>query len=39
VIARLRELGGDVPEEIAGVEENIVFSMPKELRIDAIEVS
>jgi 4-hydroxy-3-methylbut-2-enyl diphosphate reductase len=39
VIARLRELGGDVPEEIAGVEENIVFSMPKELRIDAVEVS
>ena len=38
VIARLRELGGEVPEEIAGREENIVFSMPKELRIDAIEV-
>lgn len=38
VIARLRELGGDVPEEIAGVEENIVFSMPKELRIDAMNV-
>jgi 4-hydroxy-3-methylbut-2-enyl diphosphate reductase len=38
VIARLRELGGEVPEEIEGREENIVFSMPKELRIDAIEV-
>jgi 4-hydroxy-3-methylbut-2-enyl diphosphate reductase len=38
VIARLRELGGDVPEEIAGVEENIVFSMPKELRINAMNV-
>jgi len=38
VIARLRELGGDVPEEIAGREENIVFSMPKELRIDAMNV-
>jgi 4-hydroxy-3-methylbut-2-enyl diphosphate reductase len=39
VIARLRELGGDLPEEIAGREENIVFSMPKELRIDTVEVS
>ena len=39
VIVRLRELGGEVPEEIAGREENIVFSMPKELRIDAVEVS
>jgi 4-hydroxy-3-methylbut-2-enyl diphosphate reductase len=38
VIARLRELGGDVPEEIAGREENIVFSMPKELRIPTVEV-
>jgi len=39
VIARLRELGGEVPEEIAGREENIVFSMPKELRIDAVELN
>ncbi|WP_018405142.1 4-hydroxy-3-methylbut-2-enyl diphosphate reductase [Marinobacter gelidimuriae] len=39
VINRLRDLGGSVPEEIAGREENIVFSMPKELRIDAVEVS
>jgi 4-hydroxy-3-methylbut-2-enyl diphosphate reductase len=39
VIFRLRELGGDLPEEIAGREENIVFSMPRELRIDAVEVS
>ena len=38
VITRLRELGGSVPEEIAGREENIVFSMPRELRIDAIEL-
>ena len=38
VIARLQDLGGDVPEEIAGREENIVFSMPKELRIDAVNV-
>lgn len=33
VIARLKELGADVSEEVAGREENIVFSMPKELRI------
>ncbi|AKO51659.1 4-hydroxy-3-methylbut-2-enyl diphosphate reductase [Marinobacter psychrophilus] len=38
VIARLRELGGEVPVEIAGREENIVFSMPKELRILTVEV-
>jgi len=38
VIARLRDLGGNVPEEVSGREESIVFSMPKELRIDAIEV-
>jgi 4-hydroxy-3-methylbut-2-enyl diphosphate reductase len=39
VLARLRELGGDLPEEIAGREENIVFSMPRELRIDVVEVT
>ncbi|MEX0605222.1 MAG: 4-hydroxy-3-methylbut-2-enyl diphosphate reductase [Marinobacter sp.] len=39
VINRLRELGGEAPAEIPGREENIVFSMPKELRIDAVEVS
>lgn len=39
VISRLRELGCDAPEEIAGREENIVFSMPKELRIDVVELS
>ncbi|BES69980.1 4-hydroxy-3-methylbut-2-enyl diphosphate reductase [Marinobacter nanhaiticus D15-8W] len=38
VIARLRELGCDAPEEIAGREENIVFSMPRELRIDVVNV-
>jgi 4-hydroxy-3-methylbut-2-enyl diphosphate reductase len=32
VIARLQELGGTIPMEMAGVEETIVFSMPKELR-------
>ncbi len=35
VIKRLKELGGEEPEEVSGREENIVFSMPRELRIDA----
>ena len=37
VIARLQELGAQPPEELKGQEENIVFSMPKELRLQAIE--
>ena len=35
VVARLQELGADLPEEIEGQPENVVFSMPKELRIPA----
>ncbi|WOG26440.1 4-hydroxy-3-methylbut-2-enyl diphosphate reductase [Endozoicomonas sp. 8E] len=33
VINRLIELGAEEPEELEGEQENIVFSMPKELRI------
>jgi 4-hydroxy-3-methylbut-2-enyl diphosphate reductase len=33
VIDRLREWGGELPQELAGRAESIVFSMPKELRI------
>ena len=33
VVARLREWGGKIPQEITGREENVVFTMPKELRI------
>lgn len=33
VLERLGEWGGQPPEELAGRAENIVFSMPKELRI------
>jgi 4-hydroxy-3-methylbut-2-enyl diphosphate reductase len=33
VVARLREWGGKIPQEISGREENVVFTMPKELRI------
>lgn len=35
VLTRLKELGGKTPVELPGREENIVFSMPKELRIPA----
>ncbi|MDX1588978.1 MAG: 4-hydroxy-3-methylbut-2-enyl diphosphate reductase [Oleiphilaceae bacterium] len=38
VVQRLRDLGGDVPENMDGRPENIVFSMPKALRIPATEV-
>ncbi len=33
VVARLREWGGELPEELDGRPEHVVFSMPKELRI------
>ncbi len=32
VIARLRELGGDSVQELAGVQENITFALPRDLR-------
>ena len=38
VIARLKALGGSDAHELTGREENIVFEVPKELRIDAREV-
>lgn len=38
VVERIQALGGSVPEEIEGREENIVFSMPKELRIPVKEL-
>ncbi|MEX2332613.1 MAG: 4-hydroxy-3-methylbut-2-enyl diphosphate reductase, partial [Pseudohongiella sp.] len=31
VVDRLREISGQVPVEVPGVEENIVFRMPREL--------
>jgi 4-hydroxy-3-methylbut-2-enyl diphosphate reductase len=33
VIARIREIGGIEPVEMQGVEENIVFSMPRDLKV------
>ena len=32
VVARLREWGGQGPEEVVGREENVVFALPRELR-------
>ncbi|MAM87806.1 4-hydroxy-3-methylbut-2-enyl diphosphate reductase [Allohahella sp. A8] len=37
VIKRLIELGGSAPVELEGKPENIVFSMPKELRLTEVE--
>ncbi|RUR40124.1 4-hydroxy-3-methylbut-2-enyl diphosphate reductase [Vreelandella populi] len=36
VVAKLQSLGAAVPEELLGREENITFSMPKELREQVI---
>ncbi|TVP55389.1 MAG: 4-hydroxy-3-methylbut-2-enyl diphosphate reductase [Halomonadaceae bacterium] len=38
VVQRLRNLGGDVPHELDGRAENIVFSMPRALRIPVTEL-
>ncbi|RWR00575.1 4-hydroxy-3-methylbut-2-enyl diphosphate reductase [[Pantoea] beijingensis] len=38
VIKRLRELGGEAAVELMGREENIVFEVPKELRVEVREV-
>ncbi|WWO73869.1 4-hydroxy-3-methylbut-2-enyl diphosphate reductase [Histophilus somni] len=37
VISRLKELGVDEVDELEGCEENIVFEVPKELRINKVE--
>ena len=33
VVKRLVELGGSAPQELVGIPENVVFSLPKELRL------
>ena len=33
VVDRLKEWGGEMPEELQGQEENVVFSLPKELKL------
>ena len=37
VVDRLKEWGGEVPEELQGQEENVVFSLPKELRLTEVD--
>jgi 4-hydroxy-3-methylbut-2-en-1-yl diphosphate reductase len=37
VVDRLKEWGGEMPEELQGQEENVVFSLPKELRLTEVE--
>ena len=38
VLKRLKEMGGEDALELTGREENIVFEVPKELRLDIREV-
>jgi 4-hydroxy-3-methylbut-2-enyl diphosphate reductase len=37
VIQRLQDWGAESPEELDGREENVTFSLPKELRIHVIQ--
>ena len=37
VVNRLKEWGGEVPQELQGQEENVVFSLPKELKLTEID--
>jgi len=36
VVKRVQQLGGDTPVELSGREENIVFHLPKELRLKEV---
>jgi 4-hydroxy-3-methylbut-2-enyl diphosphate reductase len=37
VVDRLKEWGAEVPEELQGQPESVVFSLPKELRLTEVE--
>lgn len=37
VVDRLKEWGGEMPRELQGQEENVVFSLPKELKLKEVE--
>lgn len=39
VLQQLQQWGGDIPDELKGIEENVTFSLPKELRIPVQQVS
>ncbi|WP_296405127.1 4-hydroxy-3-methylbut-2-enyl diphosphate reductase [Psychrobacter sp.] len=38
VLQQLQQWGGDLPDELRGIEENVTFSLPKELRIPVQQV-
>lgn len=38
VLDQLQQWGGDIPDELTGIEENVTFSLPKELRIPVKQV-
>ena len=38
VLNKLQQWGGDLPDELKGIEENVTFSLPKELRIPVKQV-
>ncbi|WP_169392334.1 MULTISPECIES: 4-hydroxy-3-methylbut-2-enyl diphosphate reductase [Psychrobacter] len=39
VLQTLQDWGGDIPDELAGIEENITFSLPKALRIPVADLT
>lgn len=39
VLNQLQDWGGDMPDELKGIEENVTFSLPKELRIPVKQVT
>ncbi|MER2163112.1 MAG: 4-hydroxy-3-methylbut-2-enyl diphosphate reductase [Psychrobacter alimentarius] len=38
VLQQLQDWGGDLPSELSGIEENVIFSLPKALRIPITQV-
>ena len=38
VLQQLQDWGGDLPNELSGIEENVTFSLPKALRIPVTQV-
>ena len=39
VLSQIQAWGGELPNELAGIEENVTFSLPKALRIPVAQVS
>lgn len=37
VVKKLVSMGGEQPQELDGIPENVVFSLPKELRLNAVD--